>query len=317
MHMSNINEEIISRFPPTVQRHLTKIPDNGGVLRPEQIDEMLSILGIEIGELMVRLLPIAAAYAIVPISNFKVGAVAQGVDDRDKNSGALYLGANLEFIDEALSIGLHAEQSAAINAWMAGESGISRLALSAPPCGYCRQFLYELASANNLLILLPNNEGKSHKEIAFSKLLPEAFGPADLGTQAELMKRQRVQPDLKIFNSTNDDLVRQALQAATESYVPYTKGYAGCAIQTTENRVFLGRYAENAAYNPSISPLHTALSVMNLSYPVYSERKLIRAVLVEAPQRTSQRSLVQQTLRSFAPEIELEYHKAEQINATV
>lgn len=315
--MSKIYDEIISRFPPTVQHHLIKIPENDGYLRPQQIDEMLSILGIELGEFMIRLLPIAAAYAIVPISNFKVGAVAQGVDDRGKNTGSLYLGANLEFMGEALSIGLHAEQSATTSAWMAGERGIRRLALSASPCGYCRQFLYELVSASNLSILLPNKEGKSYSEIAFSEFLPEAFGPDDLGVQAKLMKHQREQPNLRIVNSTTDNLARQALQAATKSYAPYTKGYAGCAIQTMEGRVFLGQYAENAAYNPSISPLHTALSVMNMSFPAGSERKLSRVVLVEVPHRTSQRSLVEQVLRSFAPEVALEYYEAEQLNTSV
>lgn len=39
---------------------------------------------------------------------------------------------------------VHAEQSSIADAWMNGEEGIDLIAVTAAPCGYCRQFLNEL-----------------------------------------------------------------------------------------------------------------------------------------------------------------------------
>lgn len=76
---------------------------------------------------VIALLPKAAALARPPISNFKVGAIARGA------SGKLYFGTNVEFAGEALSFTLHAEQSAVVNAWMSGETGVDLVGTSAAP----------------------------------------------------------------------------------------------------------------------------------------------------------------------------------------
>ena len=55
-------------------------------------------------------------------------------------------------------------------------------------CGYCRQFLYELATAAALIILLPNA-----KPVSLSALLPDAFGPRNLGIDGGLMQAQNHQ----------------------------------------------------------------------------------------------------------------------------
>lgn len=102
--------------------------------------------GPDIGAAMLALIGIAAEWARPGISGFKVGAVGQGA------SGALYLGANLEFEGAALGQTVHAEQAVVANAAAHGEAGLVRLAVSAPPCGHCRQFLFELASAGRLEI---------------------------------------------------------------------------------------------------------------------------------------------------------------------
>ena len=46
---------------------------------------------------------------------------------------------------------------------------------------------------------------------------------------------------------------------------PYSKSYAGVALHTTSRKVITGSYAENAAFNPSMSPLEVALSRLNLA----------------------------------------------------
>ncbi len=204
--------------------------------------------GTDIPQFMTTLLPRAAEYARPPISNFHVGCVARGL------SGALYLGANVEFAGEALSFTVHAEQSAISSAWMHGEEGIDVLAVTAAPCGYCRQFLNELVTAAQLTVQLPNGT------FTLGDLLPNAFGPRDLGIEGGLLQRD----DHKLAVETPNELAQHALRAANMSYAPYSKSFAGVALRASEGTIVSGAYAENAAFNPSMSPLEVALSQLNL-----------------------------------------------------
>lgn len=204
--------------------------------------------GVDVAQLMTSLLSEAAAFARPPVSNFKVGAVARA------RSGNLYFGANIEFAGEALSSTVHAEQSAVSHAWMNGEDGVDMIAVTAPPCGYCRQFLNELASASDLVIAIPG-ETRLLRE-----LLPSSFGPRDLGIDGGLMQHD----DHGLAIDPDDPLAIAALAAANRSYAPYSKSYAGVAVRNEAGAVAAGAYAENAAFNPSMSPLQVALSVLNL-----------------------------------------------------
>jgi len=62
-------------------------------------------------------------------------------------SGTLYVGCNLEFANLPLYNSVHAEQFFLVNALHNGETSIEKLAISAAPCGHCRQFFSELACA--------------------------------------------------------------------------------------------------------------------------------------------------------------------------
>ena len=55
------------------------------------------------------------------------------------------------------------------------------------------------------------------------------------------------------------------------SYAPYSKSFAGVAVRTRDGRIFSGAYAENAAFNPSLSPLQAALSQLNLGGAGWSD----------------------------------------------
>lgn len=215
---------------------------------------------------MLDLILEAKKFAIPPISNFFVGAVARGT------SGKIYFGANFEFPGEALSFCVHAEQAAVVQAMSGGETGIDTLAVSAAPCGYCRQFLNELTTSSTLQILVPDRP-----PALLSSLLPAAFGPSDLGVTAALMAPQ----SNGLALDAPDDVVAAALAAANASYAPYSRGYAGVALRTKDGAIFTGSVAENAAYNPSMSPLEAA--IVNL---VIGGRKsyadVAEAVLVEA-----------------------------------
>lgn len=231
----------------------------------EEVQLRLRETGLTIEQFLLSLIPEAKELAIPPISNFYVGVVALG------SSGSVYFGANFEFAGQALSFTVHAEQAATTNAIAHGETGITMLAVSAPPCGYCRQFLYELTTAAQLQILLPNAPATP-----LTSLLPGAFGPADLGVTAGLMSPQSHGMTL----STDDAVVLAALAAANASYAPYTASYAGVALQTHDGSIFAGRIAENAAFNPSMSPLEQA--VVNLVIGGgKTYRDIADAVLVE------------------------------------
>jgi cytidine deaminase len=218
-----------------------------------------------IEERLLELIPEAKKLAIPPISNFYVGVVALGT------SGNIYFGANFEFPGQALSFTVHAEQAAVVNAMAHGETGIEMLAVSAAPCGYCRQFLNELTTASTLRILRPDTE-----PMLLPALLPASFGPSDLGVTAALMSPQSHGLTL----DSPDPLAAAALEAANASYAPYSHAYAGVALRTRDGATFRGSLAENAAYNPSMSPLEAA--IVNL---VIGGRKsyadIAEAVLVE------------------------------------
>ena len=237
-----------------------------GYLSAEDVQGRLRQTGMSMEQLLLSLIPEAQTFAIPPISNFFVGVAALG------ESGGISLGANFEFVGQALSFTVHAEQAAVTNAIAHGETGLTMLAVSAAPCGYCRQFLQELTTASTLQILMPNQPATP-----LSSLLPSAFGPKDLGVTAALMAPQS--HDLVL--SSDDPVVQAALQAANASYAPYTSSYAGVALKTRDGEIFAGRIAENAAFNPSMSPLEQA--VVNLIIgggKTFAD--IVDAVLVEA-----------------------------------
>jgi cytidine deaminase len=220
-----------------------------GVIEAKDAERLSRDAGIDVAALMTRLLPRAAQYAKPPVSNFHVGAVARGL------SGNLYFGCNIEFAGEALSFTVHAEQSAISNAWMNGEEGVDLIAVTAPPCGYCRQFLNELTTAGRLIIRIPG------ATMSLGDLLPNAFGPRDLGIAGGLMQHE----DHGLVVNGDNELVKLALAAANRSYAPYSRSFAGVAIRTNSGITASGSYGENAAFNPSISPLEVALSQLNLA----------------------------------------------------
>jgi cytidine deaminase len=217
---------------------------------PAAVVERIVASGVPLDQLMLGLIPRAKTFAIPMISNFFVGAVAHGV------SGNLYFGANYEFPGQALSFTVHGEQAATMHAISFNESGIDLLAVSAAPCGYCRQFLNELTTASTLQIILPNTPTTS-----LTSLLPNAFGPIDLGVTAALMSPQ----SHEMMLDSPDDLTNAALKAANASYAPYSASYAGVALKTSDGSIYTGGVAENAAFNPSMSPLEAAIVTLTIN----------------------------------------------------
>ncbi len=229
-----LNDKATNRL----KRYFIDVSDQfTGMISAADVQQLCTDLGVNVDELMLMLLVFPSMYAVVPISNYKVGALCLG------ESGNLYYGANIEFVGQALSFVVHAEQASIANAIEHGETKATTLAVSAAPCGYCRQFLYELNNAANLQVVL---DGKPSQLLTY--YLPDPFGPTDLGLIGGLMDAQN--NNLALVNSTSDPVIIEAFNQANKSYSPETLCYSGVAIQVSNGAIYGGSYAENAAYNP-------------------------------------------------------------------
>jgi len=296
-------------FPQPVRDILQTITFQAGRLSAPQCSELTAKLGIDQTTLMIRLLPLAKTYAITPLSRFQVGAVAMAGARNNPDQMDLYLGANIEFMHQDLNQAIHAEQSATMNAWHSGVRIIHALAVSELPCGYCRQFLNEFDNNSEIIVHIPSGKDFAFRAASVPDLLPDAFGPSDLGHGTGLMSRKTADRRLKLKTDSYDQTVAEALSAAARSYAPYTQNFAGCAIETKTGEVYCGRNVENAAYNPGLTPLQTAILCM-VTAVVEKTPAIHRVVLVERPTAVRQRNAVQLLLETWAPGIDLEYYEA-------
>ena len=259
--------------------------EHHGQIAAAEVKSLMEAEKVSRGELMLKLLPQAQSHAHPQISNYFVGAVASGV------SGKLYFGQNIEIDGNPLGLAVHAEQSAIANAYMAAEEGIDAIAVRGSPCGHCRQFLSEMSVDMSMRVLTPN-----FPEQKLSDLLPNAFGPKDLGFKQGVFPVRR--QSLTLVSASTETIVQEALKAACQAYAPYSKSPSGVAILTSSGRVFAGSYIENAAFNPSLPPLQAALAGYFAVGKTAGE--ITRVVLVEGQKSTiSQYATTQSTVAAF------------------
>ncbi len=290
----------LAAFPASVRTLLDGIRPAGGRLTADQTTQVLAATGGTVESLMTGLLPLAACYAVPPVSDFHVGAVVAGPGE----APALYFGANYEVTGGALNFSIHAEQAAVNHAWLAGETADTRLAVTAAPCGHCRQFLQELPDAGGVRVLVP---GQTARPLA--DLLPQPFGPDALEIGERLLPPDRRPLALAVAN--DDPVVLAAREAAESSHAPYSRSPAGCALQVEGGRIQTGRSAESAAYNPTLPALASAVSALILRDRPAAVKRITRAVLVERAQGpASQRTLSAALLECCAPGVKLDYFKA-------
>ncbi|MCL6324895.1 cytidine deaminase [Pectobacterium polaris] len=246
-------ENAFQQLPASLQAAIGPLidkPDFAAMLTADDVNAVCEASQLDADALAFALLPLAAACAQAPISNFQVGAIAQGL------SGNFYFGANMEFSAVQLQQTVHAEQSAVSHAWIRNERGLRAVTVNYTPCGHCRQFMNELRNAASLRIQLPGRQ-----PAVLSHYLPDSFGPVDLHIDTLLMDDVNHGATLQNVNA----LARQALDAANRSHAPYSKAISGIALETSSGNIYTGRYAENAAFNPSLPPLQVALNLMNLA----------------------------------------------------
>ena len=108
--------------------------------------------------------------AYAPYSNFKVGAAVR------TKSGKIYTGCNVESASYGLTV--CAERVAVWKAVSEGEKEFTEISVVAdteeltPPCGVCRQIIWEFGG--DIPITFSNLNGKT-ETVKMSELLPRAF----------------------------------------------------------------------------------------------------------------------------------------------
>ena len=298
MPLFSFDSSVLDGFAPDARALVeTMLFSQAGMLTARQVEELASCLSVSSSELPEKLLPVAAACSVASVSNFYVGVVLRG------GSGALYLGANLEFSQSVLGMSLHGEQSALNNAWLHGETSVDSLVVNAAPCGHCRQFLHELESSDTLQVKVISADGKNHSN-TLSKYLPDAFGPGDLGIVGGILASKPV----SLTCEADDELALLALDAANKSYAPYTGGYAGVVLEASDGTKACGRYAANAAHNPSLPPFTSALSRLRFM-TLGRDVELKSITLVEKPSPVSHETHID-ALKHLYPNAEIRILKA-------
>ena len=118
----------------------------------------------------------AAAASYSPYSKFRVGAAVLSA------SGKIFAGCNVE--NASYGLCNCAERTAIFTAVAAGERALKAIVVYTPtktptsPCGACRQVINEFAPRATVVAIC---DGEARIETTLSALLPDAFGPQNLG----------------------------------------------------------------------------------------------------------------------------------------
>ncbi|XP_068338937.1 cytidine deaminase 1-like [Pyrus communis] len=258
------------------------------VIEASEAESMAKQSNLTVLQLLPSLVKPAQALARPPISKFHVGAVGYG------SSGRIFLGVNLEFPGLPLHYSVHAEQFLVTNLSIHSESKLQYIAVSAAPCGHCRQFFQEIRGAQDIQILITSVEsGDDNSGLngfdPLLLLLPHRFGPEDLLGQDVPLLLEQHENGLSFLSETenltgdfklNAELKAAALEAANKSHAPYSGCPSGVAILDSDGKMYKGSYMESAAYNPSMGPAQAAV----VAYIVGGGggyEKIVGAVLVE------------------------------------
>ena len=222
-----------------------------------EFQELQQTLQLSEQKLIQHIMQCSHHFTHIPISHFPVSAIVK------TSRHNFYLGHNLEVRPLSLNHALHAEQSAIINAWMHNEKSITDIYISAMPCGHCRQFMTELIQKKTFNIHVNDHCFDLHT------LLPYPFTPQHLNETMGIFNTP-----LQKYNHDNIEL----LLHLNASYAPYSRNHASVAIHTEQNIIY-GRSLESVAYNPSVSPLISALN--HLRYQEKNFNNIKKIILLE------------------------------------
>ena len=135
----------------------------------------MSELTREEKQVLIRAALDARTRAVAPYSRFWVGAALRSAD------GRVFTGCNIE--NAAYSATICAERTAFCKAVSEGEREFVMIAIAGdcdpcPPCGVCRQALYEFCGPALNVIMAKSPD--DFIERTLGELLPFAFGPANI-----------------------------------------------------------------------------------------------------------------------------------------
>jgi cytidine deaminase len=229
-----VSQEILPQLQEALGRDCYRI----GVTRRQQLE---SELALTTEALLRALVDYAKPRSRCVISKFQVGAAGLTAE------GEIFLGVNLEYTQASFAQTVHAEQF--LISWSRANSSspLVTLAVSAPPCGHCRQFMREFDHEGTIRLLIADEP-----PVTGATLLPRAFTPRDLGIDESFFSAP-----LALQGVT--DLEDAARLAALSSYTPYSGMKAGVAVRARDGRILAGSSLENAAYNPTLPPFQAAL----------------------------------------------------------
>jgi cytidine deaminase len=200
-------------------------------------------------ELALLGLPVAAAMARSPISDYRVGVV--GIDD----AGDLVFGANLEFPGADLQSTIHAEGFASLRSRARGRM-LRILALTeAHPCAHCRQTLTESAAAPELRLIDPLGH-----DLALAELYPWAFSPRALGIDADDPRRP-ASVDLAVDDAAAvpATVLDALLEAGNRAHAPYSGCPSAAVLRTGDGTLLAAGCVESVSFNPTITAMQAAL----------------------------------------------------------
>lgn len=281
------------------------------VIEATEAKSMAKSSSLTLTQLLPSLVTSAQSLARPPISNFHVGAVGLS------QSGRILIGVNVEFPGLPLHHSIHAEQFLLTNLSLHDEENLHSFAVSAAPCGHCRQFFQEIRGAPDIQIIITSESDPNFTSL--SHFLPYRFGPHDLLPQhAPLFLEPRTN-GLKLLPLTqklpngvcNGDAVHEklktaALEAANKSHAPYSDSPSGVAIVDCNGKVYKGSYVESAAFNPSLGPLQAAVVAFIVGGGgEYDE--IVGAVLVEKDgAKVKQEGTIRLLLEAISPKCQLQ-----------
>ncbi|KAD6795183.1 hypothetical protein E3N88_06079 [Mikania micrantha] len=284
------------------------------IISASEAESMAKSRGITVPQLLPSLVKSAQALARTPISDFHVGAVGLS------SNGRIFFGCNVEFPGLPLHHSIHAEQFLITNvAAHGGGPKLLHMAVSAAPCGHCRQFLQEVRGVSDIQIVITDQplENPDYKPI--SSILPDPFGPYDLLDQETPLVLEKHNNQLllkedvsKVINGHSELVIKnienlktEALAAARESHAPYSGCPSGVALMDCEGKVYKGSYVESAAYNPSLMPVQAALVAYMVAGNGGYER-IVAAVLAETEgAMVRQEATARLMLNHISPKCEL------------
>lgn len=250
-HAADIGPALAATISGLVVAHSTDLArDQGSLLLAAEAEALVAQFGLDgVEDLMLLALGAAQRFARPPISQFFVGAVG-----RERETGNLVLGGNLEFPGTHLGTTVHGEGFVLTRAAARG-TAITTLAIGeAHPCAHCRQYLSEFAPTRDMVLIDP----LGHR-LGMADLYPWPFDPDYLG-ETGFVPGTLGHEGLELgANTLPADVATALREAGRRAHAPYSKCPGALVLRLADGGLISGFSIESVAFNPTMGPLQAAL----------------------------------------------------------